>query len=102
MVQSTPPMIFDVFIVLIGAFFLAGLTAFLTRKTFFASYGPVVVDYWAFGAGIFLVSEAGWRILESREGSFGIQLCRLLRLSVGICIFTIHLLQFIRDGKLGI
>ena len=77
------------------------LTIFLTQKTFFWVLGPVVVDYWAFAAGIFLISEGFWRISSSQEDKFILQFLRLLRIVIGVCIFTIHLLQFVRDGKLG-
>lgn len=82
----------------IAAVFLAG---FFTRKTFFAMSGPIVVDYWAFAAGVFLVGEGLWRLMRSKEASIPMNFLRLLRISIGVCIFTIHFLQFVRDGKLG-
>jgi len=87
---------------LAASFIMIVITAFFTHKTFFSVSGPVVVDYWAFGAGVFLLSEGIWRSLTSKEHSFMIDFGRLLRISAGICVFTIHLLQFIRDGKLGV
>lgn len=86
---------------LIGAILISVLACFLTKKIFFSLRGPIVVDYWAFTAGAFLVSEGLWRILRSKENIWQIQFFRLLRISIGICIFTIHFLQFVRDGKLG-
>jgi hypothetical protein len=73
---------------------------FMTRRVFFSVSGPVVVDYWAFAAGIFLIGEGLWKILNSRD-IFLVNLFRLLRVSIGVCIFTIHTLQFIRDNRLG-
>jgi hypothetical protein len=83
------------------AAFVGAFTFFMTRRTFFAVSGPVVVDYWAFGAGIFLVAEGLGSMLRAQSDRLVIHFCRLLRISIGVCIFTIHLFQFIRDGKLG-
>jgi hypothetical protein len=87
---------------LIAILVMITLTSFFTHKTFFSVSGPVVVDYWAFATGVFLLSESLWRFLTSKEHSWAINLGRLLRIAAGICIFTIHLLQFLRDGKLGV
>ncbi len=88
-------------LVWLGVVLISACACFFTKKIFFSVSGPVVVDYWAFAAGLLLVSEGIWRIRTSKENTFGIQFFRLLRISVGICIFTIHFLQFVRDGKLG-
>jgi hypothetical protein len=81
--------------VLIGTF-----AFFMTRKVFFSASGPIVVDYWAFAAGVFLIGEGLWKIFNSRD-VFLVNFFRLLRISIGVCIFTIHTLQFIRDSQLG-
>lgn len=88
-------------IVFLSAIFISAGAAYFTKRTFFWSMGPVVVDYWAFAAGIFLVGEGLWRVSSSKESTFAINFFRVLRIGVGICIFTIHFLQFVRDGKLG-
>ncbi len=88
-------------LVLLGAILISACAAFFTKKIFSSISGPVVVDYWAFAAGFFLVGEGLWSIFTSNENKWWIQFSRLLRISVGICIFTIHFLQFVRDGKLG-
>lgn len=88
--------------VLAGAVVISAFAAFFTKKIFFSVSGPVVVDYWAFGAGILLVGEGLWRIRTSQENTLLISSFRLLRIAMGICIFTIHFLQFVRDGKLGV
>jgi hypothetical protein len=87
---------------LVAILVMITMTSFFTYKTFFSVSGPVVVDYWAFAAGVFLLSEGIWRFLTSKEHSWAINFGRLLRIAAGICVFTIHLLQFLRDGKLGI
>jgi hypothetical protein len=82
--------------VVVGVF-----TFFMTRRTFFSVSGPIVVDYWAFAAGIFLAGEGLWSMMHAKADPPLIHFSRLLRISIGVCIFTIHLFQFIRDGKLG-
>ncbi|MBI1884518.1 MAG: hypothetical protein HYS08_10005 [Chlamydiae bacterium] len=83
------------------AFLIAALSCFSTWHTFFSKSGPVVVDYWAFAAGVLLVSDGVAGMLRSKQDTFRIQFFRLLRISIGISIFTIHTLQFFRDGRLG-
>lgn len=88
-------------LLLLASVFIVVTAAFFTKKIFFSVSGPIVVDYWAFAAGIFLVSDGLWDLMRSR-GDTGLKnFFKLLRISVGACIFTIHFLQFIRDGKLG-
>lgn len=88
-------------VILFAVILVASMSAYLTRRTFFSHIGPVVVDYWAFAAGVFLVAEGIWRIRNSAENAATVLIFRLLRISAGISIFTIHFLQFVRDGKLG-
>lgn len=89
-------------IYLIGAVIFAFLVTIITKLTFYASIGPLMADYWAFMAGIFLVSEGVWRISRSVENLISIQICRMFRISAGISLLVIHTLQFVRDGRLGI
>jgi hypothetical protein len=84
-----------------GAALLSALAILITRKIFFSALGPVVVDYWAFAAGLLLIGEGFCRMIFSREQTFRINLFRLLRIVIGVCILMVHYLQFVRDGKLG-
>jgi hypothetical protein len=59
-------------------------------------FAEVSIDWFAFVAGIFLMTEATWRILASKERFFPSQLTRLFRAIIGMNVFTIHLLQFMR------
>ena len=63
---------------------------------FETTFAEVTIDWFAFLAGIFLMTEATWRILASKERFFPGQLTRLFRAIIGMNIFTIHLLQFMR------
>lgn len=76
-------------------------TFYMTRRIFFSVSGPVVVDYWAFVTGVFLAGEGLWSMMRTKGDYFLVHFSRLLRISIGVCIFTIHLFQFTRDGKLG-
>ncbi|MCX7920022.1 MAG: hypothetical protein N3A72_10545 [bacterium] len=57
--------------------------------------GNIVVDYFAFAAGILLISDALYKLRTEPEKPWSYQLVRLCRLIIGVCIFTIHALQFI-------
>ncbi|MFC1668479.1 hypothetical protein ACFL1T_03755 [Chlamydiota bacterium] len=81
---------------------LMAITAFFTYKTFFASFGPVLVDYVAFLAGIILVMDATLAFRNNKESRKSSFVFPFIRIIIGVCIFTIHLMQYLRDGKLGI
>jgi len=87
-------------LLLSSAVLICTFAFFMTRRVFFSASGPIVVDYWAFAAGIFLMGEGLWKIFNYND-TFLINFFRLLRISTGVCIFTIHLLQFVRDNRLG-
>ena len=63
---------------------------------FDTTFAEVSVDWFAFLAGIFLVSEASWKFLSVKEKFFPNQFFRVLRIIIGMNVFTIHLLQFMR------
>ncbi len=59
-------------------------------------FAEISIDWFAFLAGIFLMVEATWKIMKSEERLFPSQLLRIFRAIIGMNIFTIHLLQFMR------
>ena len=85
----------------VGTAGLAGLVVAVTRRTFFSAWGPVVVDYWAFAAGSVLVAEGFWRLCTAKEQTLTLNLFRVARILIGVCILTIYFLQFVRAGRLG-
>jgi hypothetical protein len=59
-------------------------------------FAEVSIDWFAFLAGIFLMTEATWKIMASKKPVFPNQLLRVFRAIIGMNVFTIHLLQFMR------
>ena len=59
-------------------------------------FAEVSIDWFAFLAGIFLMTEATVKIMMSKGSLFPGQLLRIFRAIIGMNIFTIHLLQFMR------
>ena len=64
--------------------------------TFDTTFAELTIDWVAFIAGIFLMVEASWKIFTTKDPFFPNQLLRTLRAVIGVNIFTIHLLQFMR------
>ena len=81
-------------IILLAVFLFAG---FMTICELFDSqFAKLTIDWFAFFAGIFLIVEGLYKILTSKMAAPFNQFLRFIRVAIGICIFTIHLLQFMR------
>ena len=63
-------------------------------KVFETPFAEYTIDYFSFFVGIFLVIEAASKILTSKDSSALCQTSRLIRISLGTCIFSIHWFQF--------
>jgi len=73
------------------------LTAFtVTCGVFDSHFADLTIDWFAFIAGSFLVAEALYQIFTSKDPLLRDQLFRAFRIIIGTCVFTIHLLQFMR------
>ncbi len=84
-------------IVLLSALvIMIAVTAYITCNVFETSFAEITIDWFAFLAGIFLAIEGIYKIYKSKTPFFPNQLLRTLRVIIGTCVFTIHLLQFIR------
>jgi len=80
----------------IALLMLSAATFILTCRVFDSRFADITIDYFAFFAGIFLFSEGTFSLLRSPfQTPFDI-LSRGLRVIIGVCVFTIHLLQFMR------
>jgi len=80
-------------------FIVAGLvfSAFtVTCGVFDSHLADLTIDWLAFIAGSFLVIEALHKIFTSKSPLLRDQLFRAFRVVIGTCVFTIHLLQFMR------
>ena len=56
---------------------------------------PITIDFLAFLAALFLVVEGFARIIEHPHASLKHQATRIIRISFGFAILTLHLIQFI-------
>jgi len=66
-------------------------------ELFDSNFADLTIDWFAFFAGIYLVVEGGYKILTSlKTASTANQVFRFIRVAIGACVFTIHLLQFMR------
>ncbi len=86
--------------ILVGAdVFIIHLIQFIwgvDAKILATSLKQVLIDWSAFSFGVFLMIEGTYRIMASYESSGRDQVLRMIRVFIGSCVFTIHLLQFYR------
>ena len=68
----------------------------VTCRVFGSSFAEAIIDWFAFLVGIFLVTEGLYKIFTEKTPSILNQLSRAFRVVIGTCVFTIHLLQFMR------
>ena len=71
------------------------LTSLTVIMVFNSKFAKTTVDYFAFFAGIFLISDALFKIISKNDRFFPYQLIRFIRLIIGASIFTIHIMQYI-------
>lgn len=67
----------------------------ITVSIFNTRFGKLTVDIWAFGIALFLIVEALYKILLLKDTFWPYQFMRLIRIIIGVCIFTIHICQLI-------
>jgi len=80
---------------LISIAVLIALTAVIVVMVFNSAFAKVTIDYFAFFASVFLMVDALYKIMRKPDDNFSQQLVRLMRLIIGVCIFTIHVMQYI-------
>lgn len=56
---------------------------------------PVTIDVLAFLAGVFLIIEGLYRIIEHKKEPLRKQLTRALRIALGCAILTLHAMQVV-------
>mgnify|MGYP001599182605 FL=1 len=56
---------------------------------------PITMDFFAFFAGLFLFIEGFARIFEHPDASLKRQFTRIIRISFGVGLLTLHIMQFI-------
>ncbi len=67
-----------------------------TCGIFDSPFAEIAIDWLAFLAGIFLIVEGIYKMLRSKVVFSTDQLLRAFRVVIGTCVFTIHVLQFMR------
>lgn len=75
---------------------MIAITAYITCNVFETNFAEITIDWFAFLAGLFLAIEAVYKMIKSKSPFFPDQFLRTLRVIIGTCVFTIHLLQFMR------
>ena len=68
----------------------------VTCRVFDSKFANETIDYFAFFAGIFLIVEGLFKIATDKQRHIADLLSRTFRVIIGTCVFTIHLLQFMR------
>ena len=76
--------------------FLIAFTGYTTYCLFYTQFAKITIDYFAFLTGIFLVTEALYKISGSKGPLFPDQFLRAFRVMIGAWIFTIHFFQFLK------
>ena len=56
---------------------------------------PIAIDLLAFFTALFLFFEGIIRVLENSNATIKSQLTRVLRITIGCAIITLHIIQFI-------
>jgi hypothetical protein len=75
---------------------LLTLTFIVTCKVFDSNFAEATIDWFAFLAGIFLMVEAIYKLATDKAANLTNKSLRIFRAVIGTCVFTIHLLQFMR------
>ena len=68
-----------------------------TCELFDTQLAENTIDWFSFIAGLFLVVEGLYKIFSSEKPLLRDQLFRAFRVVIGTTVFTIHLLQFMRN-----
>jgi len=72
------------------------VTFVVTCSVFDSAFAEATIDWFAFLAGIFLIVEGLYKIFTAKVPAVKDQVLRTIRVIIGSCVFTIHLLQFMR------
>jgi len=72
------------------------LTFSITCKVFDSRFALVTIDYFAFFAGLFLIVEGMYKLTYNKSDSVKDKILKGIRVVIGTCVFTIHLLQFMK------
>ena len=72
------------------------ITAVIATAVFKSPFAHRTVDYFSLAAALFLITEGLYKITRYRnEPYLPDHLVRHLRIIIGTCVFTIHIMQYI-------
>jgi len=72
------------------------IASIVTVFVFNSSLARNTVDYFSFAAALFLIAEGFYKIRHYKsEPYFPNQLVRHVRIIIGTCVFTIHVMQYV-------
>ena len=75
--------------------FIIGVTAYIVVLVFNTKFAKVTIDYFAFFAAIFLITDALYKLFLRKDKFLPQGLLRFIRLIIGVSIFTIHVMQMV-------
>ncbi len=58
-------------------------------------FDPMIIDFAAFLVGLFLIIEGLAGIFKHKSASVNKQFARIIRVSIGFAILTLHIIQFL-------
>lgn len=82
-------------VIFISIIIVITISAGIVISIFQTNFARLTVDYFAFAAGILLITDALYKIKTDSEKPWSYQIVRFCRLIIGVSIFTIHIMQFI-------
>lgn len=83
------------FAILISIIFVIVSSICIVIVLFPTKLGYITVDYFAFAAGILLITDALYKLRTDNNKPWSYQIVRLCRLIIGVSIFSVHAMQFI-------
>lgn len=83
-------------LIIIGLLVLMTIAGCIICVAFDTKFADLTIDWVSFIAGIFLIAEGLYKIFSSKQPLLRDQILRSIRVFIGTCVFTIHLLQFMR------
>ena len=83
-------------IVLVVIALTVAIASLIAVAIFDTSFARDTIDYFSFVAALFLIIEGLYKIKRCKdEPYFPNQLLRHLRIIIGTCVFTIHVMQYV-------
>ncbi|MFB3895420.1 MAG: hypothetical protein ACE14V_03855 [bacterium] len=81
--------------IFISVIVIIAISVCIVISIFQTSFAKLTIDYFAFAAGILLITDALYKLRTDPDKPLSYQVVRFCRLIIGVCIFTIHAMQFI-------